>query len=119
VATSLTTPGPKSTRITFGGCAGKPTLGMEVNTLLGCSVLDERVEDWPMYRFVVIDDIVWASGPSFNELGERIGLISRVHESRSVIAAIERALLRSKSLADWIHESELDPQAGGRGAAGV
>ena len=27
-------------------------------------------------RFVVIDDVVWASGPSFNELGERIGLIS-------------------------------------------
>ena len=70
-------------------------------------------------RFVVIDDIVWASGPSFNELGERIGLISRVHEPRSVIAAIERALLRSQSLADWIDESGLDPPAGGPDAAGV
>jgi hypothetical protein len=70
-------------------------------------------------RFVMIDDVVWASGPSFNELGERIGLISRVHEPRSVIAAIERALLRSQSLGDWIDESGLDPQAGGPGAAGV
>jgi hypothetical protein len=70
-------------------------------------------------RFVVIDDVVWVSGPSFNELGERIGLISRVHEPRSVIAAIERALLRSQSLADWINESGLDSQAGGPDAAGV
>ena len=70
-------------------------------------------------RFVVIDDIVWASGPSFNELGERIGLISRVHEPGSVIAAIERALLRSQSLADWIDGPGLDPPAGGPDAAGV
>jgi hypothetical protein len=58
-------------------------------------------------RFLVIDDVVWASGPSFNELGERIGLISRVHEPRIVIAAIERALDRSKLLADWITQAAL------------
>lgn len=39
-------------------------------------------------RFLVIDDVVWTSGPSFNELGERIGLVSKVHEPRVVIAAI-------------------------------
>jgi hypothetical protein len=64
-------------------------------------------------RFVVIDDTVWASGPSFNELGERIGLISRVHEPRSVIAAIERALCRSQSLADWVAQAELQDQPNG------
>jgi hypothetical protein len=53
-------------------------------------------------RFLVIDDVVWASGPSFNELGERIGLISRVPEPRIVIAAIERASGRSTPLADWV-----------------
>jgi hypothetical protein len=58
-------------------------------------------------RFLVIDDVVWASGPSFNELGERIGLISQVHEPRIVIATIERALDRSKPLADWIAEAGL------------
>ena len=71
-------------------------------------------------RFVVIDDIVWASGPSFNELGERIGLISRVHEPRSVITAIERALLRSKSLAVWLAQSGLQtPQVDGSDAAAI
>lgn len=58
-------------------------------------------------RFLVIDDVVWASGPSFNELGERIGLISQVHEPRIVIAAIERALARSTPLADWVAEAGL------------
>jgi hypothetical protein len=71
-------------------------------------------------RFLVIDDIVWASGPSFNELGERIGLISQVHEPRIVIAAIERALARSKPLADWIAEAGLpEPNRDGLDAAHV
>ena len=63
-------------------------------------------------RFLVIDDVVWASGPSFNRLGERIGLISRVHEPRIVIAAMERALARSTPLADWIAEAGF-PQPSG------
>ncbi|WP_027582034.1 VPA1262 family N-terminal domain-containing protein [Bradyrhizobium sp. Ai1a-2] len=64
-------------------------------------------------RFLVTDDTVWASGPSFNELGERIGLISRVHEPSVVIAAIERALSQSKPLADWIVETGFsEPQRG-------
>lgn len=65
-------------------------------------------------RFLVIDDVVWASGPSFNELGERIGLISQVHESRIVIAAIERVLDRSMPLADWIAKAGL-PELNGDG----
>ena len=55
-------------------------------------------------RFMVIDDKVWACGPSFNELGERIGLISRVHAPEPVIAAIEDVLSRSVALADWVAE---------------
>jgi hypothetical protein len=71
-------------------------------------------------RFVVIDDVVWASGPSFNELGERIGLVSRVHEPGSIIAAIERVLLRSPSLADWLVQVGLEgPQAGGSNAPDI
>ncbi len=65
-------------------------------------------------RFLVIDDVVWASGPSFNELGERIGLISRVHEPRNVIAAVERALDRAKPLAYWVAENNLGEPNGGR-----
>lgn len=56
-------------------------------------------------RFLVIDDVVWASGPSFNELGERIGIISQVHEPRNVIAAVERALNRATPLAKWVDEN--------------
>ena len=57
-------------------------------------------------RFLVIDDVVWASGPSFNELGERIGIISQVHEPRNVIAAVERAVERAKPLAEWVTEDQ-------------
>lgn len=56
-------------------------------------------------RFLVIDDVVWASGPSFNELGERIGLISKVHEPRIVIMAVERAIDHSTPLAKWVDEN--------------
>jgi hypothetical protein len=70
-------------------------------------------------RFLVIDDVVWASGPSFNELGERIGLISRVHEPRSVISAIERALVRSQVLADWVAQSSENPPTDEADAADV
>jgi len=61
-------------------------------------------------RFLVVDDIVWAFGPSFNELGERIGLISRVHEPKAVITAIIGALQQSPSLADWMAQSESQDQ---------
>jgi hypothetical protein len=65
-------------------------------------------------RFLVIDDVVWASGPSFNELGERIGIISQVREPRIVIAAVERALASAKSLAEWISEAGLGEPNGNR-----
>jgi hypothetical protein len=50
---------------------------------------------------LVIGKEVWALGPSFNELGERIGLISRVHYAQPVIEAIEGVLKRSTPLAEW------------------
>ncbi len=65
-------------------------------------------------RFLVIDDVVWASGPSFNELGERIGLLSQVHDPHNVIAAIERALDRAKPLAVWVGENILGEPKGDR-----
>jgi hypothetical protein len=68
-------------------------------------------------RFVVIDDVVWTCGPSFNELGERIGLISRAHEPRVIITAIEQVLCQSQSLADWVDQStSQDPLDGGHDA---
>lgn len=56
-------------------------------------------------RFLVIDEVVWASGPSFNELGERIGIISQVHDPRNVIEAVEQALGRATPLAKWVDEN--------------
>lgn len=58
-------------------------------------------------RFLVVDDVVWALGPSFNELGERIGLISQVHEPRIVIAAVERAVKNATGLANWVANLDL------------
>lgn len=57
-------------------------------------------------RFLVVDSIVWALGPSFNELGERIGLISKVHEPDIVIAAIERVIKNATPLATWVTTPE-------------
>ncbi|MEY2343191.1 VPA1262 family N-terminal domain-containing protein [Acidithiobacillus sp. IBUN Pt1247-S3] len=57
-------------------------------------------------RFLVIDDVVWALGPSFNELGERIGIISQVHAPCNVIAAVERVIARAKPLAEWVAETQ-------------
>jgi hypothetical protein len=70
-------------------------------------------------RFLVIDDLVWSCGPSFNELGERVGLISRVHEPRLVITAIERGLKQSKSLVNWIAQSGLTNMEAARSDANV
>lgn len=58
-------------------------------------------------RYLVVDDVVWALGPSFNELGERIGLISQVHEPRVVIAAVERAIGKARGLSDWVTDAGL------------
>ena len=70
-------------------------------------------------RFLVVDDVVWALGPSFNELGERIGLVSRVHEPRIVIAAVDRAIGKASSLADWVTEAGLTSDSNGDDADAV
>ena len=64
-------------------------------------------------RFLVVDDVVWALGPSFNELGERIGLISQVHEPRIVIAAVELAIGKAKGLSDWVTDAGLIADSNG------
>ncbi|MGB8839616.1 MAG: VPA1262 family N-terminal domain-containing protein [Aliidongia sp.] len=68
-------------------------------------------------RYLVVDDIVWVSGPSFNELGERIGLISRAHDSTPIVAAIERELNLSKSLEDWMASEDSTTQEDGEANA--
>lgn len=52
-------------------------------------------------RFLVVDDVAWSLGPSFNELGERIGLISKIHEPQIVIDAIEGVITKSTPLEQW------------------
>ncbi len=66
-------------------------------------------------RFLVIDDSVWFCGPSFNELGERIGLISQAHESSAIIKVIETVLDQRFSLEEWLkqdsNQSKIDNDA--------
>lgn len=49
-------------------------------------------------RFLIVDDDVWCCGPSFNELGERIGVISRSHLPRPILRVIREVWDRSNSM---------------------
>jgi hypothetical protein len=57
-------------------------------------------------RFVVVDDDVWACGPSFNELGERIGIITRMHWPEPIRAKIESVLGQSRDISEFVSASE-------------
>jgi hypothetical protein len=46
-------------------------------------------------RFLVVDESVWCCGPSFNELGERIGVISRSQMPAPLLAVIRDVWDRS------------------------
>ncbi len=127
-------------QVDSGGCAGKVSsatqnisaLSIERGRLYLATVQDLRRKlgpdapevfvmpssSTPVFhdRFLVVDDVVWASGPSFNELGVRIGMISQVHEPSAVITAIEAALRSSRTLdlAEWIAQFEIrNPEVGG------
>ncbi|WP_156936065.1 VPA1262 family N-terminal domain-containing protein [Mesorhizobium sp. LSJC269B00] len=49
-------------------------------------------------RYLVIDDEVWHCGPSFNELGERLGLIIKVPNPMQIRLMIARVWLASQPL---------------------
>ncbi len=130
-------------QVDSGGCVGKASSGtqnisassIERERLYLANIKDLRSKlgpnapevfvmpssNTPLFhdRFLVVDDVVWASGPSFNELGVRIGLICRVHEPSAVIAAIEAVLMsnRTLALAEWIAQFEIrNPDVGGANA---
>lgn len=69
-----------------------------------------NVNEAPIFhdRFLVVDDVAWSLGPSFNELGERIGLISKVHEPQIVIDAIEGVIKISTPLKQWVSNGAND-----------
>lgn len=51
-------------------------------------------------RYLVVDDQVWHCGPSFNELGERLGVIVRLPNPLQVRAMVGRVWVRSTPLAE-------------------
>lgn len=53
-------------------------------------------------RYLIIDDAAWHCGPSFNELGERLGVITRLPNPLEVRRAIGRVWRRSRPLLDML-----------------
>ena len=49
-------------------------------------------------RYLIVDDEVWHCGPSFNELGERLGVMVRLPDGASVLRLVRRVWARSQSL---------------------
>ena len=52
-------------------------------------------------RFLIVDDAVWHCGPSFNELGERIGLLIRLPDPLSVRRIVSKIWCRSMPILDF------------------
>lgn len=51
-------------------------------------------------RFLIVDDEVWHCGPSFNEIGERTGVIVRLPNALEIRRAVSRVWARSQSIED-------------------
>jgi hypothetical protein len=56
-------------------------------------------------RYLVVDDEVWHCGPSFNELGERLGVMVRLPDPLSVRRFLSTIWGRSQSLAEFWQEN--------------
>ena len=63
-----------------------------------------NTNDHPVFhdRYLIVDDIAWFVGPSFNELGERIGTMAQLYDSRAVLSLVEQTIDKSLVLSDWI-----------------
>nr|WP_242477864.1 VPA1262 family N-terminal domain-containing protein [Rubrivivax gelatinosus] len=57
-------------------------------------------------RFLVVDDDVWCCGPSFNELGERIGVISRSQLPRPILKVIREVWDKSEPISEFDRDFE-------------
>ena len=53
-------------------------------------------------RYLIIDDAVWHCGPSFNEIGERLGVVTRLPNPLEVRRAIGRVWRCSRPLLDML-----------------
>ncbi|MGX7742020.1 VPA1262 family N-terminal domain-containing protein [Rhodopseudomonas parapalustris] len=60
-------------------------------------------------RLLVVDDEVWHCGPSFNEIGERLGLITRLPNPIELRVMVARVWLRSELLVDMLPTQEGAP----------
>ena len=52
-------------------------------------------------RYLIVDDAVWHCGPSFNELGERLGIIVRLPDPLSVRRFVSKVWCRSNPLFEF------------------
>lgn len=52
-------------------------------------------------RYLIIDDVVWHCGPSFNELGQRVGVMVLLPESLSIRRIVSRVWCRSTPLPEY------------------
>lgn len=52
-------------------------------------------------RYLVVDNEVWHCGPSFNELGERLGVMVRLPDPLSVRRFLSKIWGRSSPLAEF------------------
>lgn len=53
-------------------------------------------------RYLIIDDAVWHCGPSFNELGERLGVVTRLPNALEVRRMVGRVWRFSRPLLDMM-----------------
>jgi hypothetical protein len=53
-------------------------------------------------RYLLIDDEVWHCGPSFNELGERLGVIVRSPNPLEIRRMVGRVWMRSQPISDLV-----------------
>lgn len=53
-------------------------------------------------RYLIVDNEVWHCGPSFNELGERLGVIVRLPNPLEIRVLVARVWLQSRPLAEMI-----------------
>lgn len=55
-------------------------------------------------RFLVIDDEVWMLGPSLNEVGERLGVLVKLHKPSDLFERLFEIWDSCPSLSEWLNE---------------
>lgn len=55
-------------------------------------------------RFLVIDNEVWMLGPSLNEIGERLGVLVKLHKPSELIERLVEIWNTCPSLSEWLND---------------